>query len=155
MKDKELFDKIQKVIDVNSLQPGRLNEMLGLKIKDCSRKESFAEFIYDVSEWALNPYDGVHGGIICSLFDTTMGIGSVALTERFVTTTDISVSFVKPMTGKQYSIQLQYNHIGKNMARCTGRAIDTETGIVCATAMGSFMLLKNYSFDNFEKGIKL
>ena len=51
--------------------------------------------LFDVKEWCLNPYNGVHGGAICTLFDTGLGMGAVAITQKMVSTTDISVSFFK------------------------------------------------------------
>ncbi len=147
MKDVQFINNIQKIIDNVIRQPERMNAHLDLKIKDASMEEKFAEYIFDVKDWALNPYDGVHGGATCAAFDSAMGITAVALTGRFVSTTDLTVSYLKPMTGKQFLFQIEFTQVGRTMARFTGKAIDTETGVLCATAMSSFVLLEMSAKD--------
>ena len=150
VKDIEFAVEMEEIIDNSSKQPDRLNAKLNLKLKDCSKEEAYAEFIFDVQEWCRNPYGGVHGGIISAVFDTTMGMGGVGMTKRFVTTTDFSVSFLRPMNGEQYIFRIDYTKIGKTLIRCTGKAIDTATGEVAATAMASFM-----SLETKPKGIQV
>ena len=72
-----------------------------------------------------------------------LGMGAVAITQKMVSTTDISVSFLKPMNGKRYIIRAEYTQIGRRMARSVGKAIDAETGVVCATSMASFVLTES------------
>ncbi len=150
VKDIEFAVEMEEIIDRSSQQPERLNAKLDLKLKDCSKENAFAEFIFDVQEWCRNPYGGVHGGIISAAFDTTMGMGAVGMTKHFVTTTDISVSFLRAMNGEQYLFQIEYDKIGKTLVRCRGKAIDTATGELCATAMASFMVI-----DSKPKGIQV
>lgn len=150
VKDIEFAMEMEEIIEHSSLQPERLNAKLDLKMKDCSKDEKFAVFIFDVQEWCRNPYGGVHGGIISAVFDTAMGMGAVGMTKKFVTTTDISVSFLRAMNGGQYIIHVDYTQIGKRMVRCMGRAIDAENGEVAATAMASFMTI-----DSRPKGIQV
>lgn len=140
LKDTELAKDIEEIIEKNLGQPERINARLNLQLHDCSRQEHFVEFAFDVKEWCLNPYDGIHGGIICSLFDTSMGIGAVALSQYMVSTTDISVSYLRPMNGKRYIFRTEYTHQGRRLYRCMGKAFDAETGALCATAMASFIV---------------
>lgn len=140
MKDIELAKDIQEIINESNKQPNRINAMLGLKLSDCSRDERYIEYMFDVKDWCLNPYNGVHGGIICSILDTAMGKGVVALTQKFASTADMSVSFLAPMRGSRYLIRCDYTQIGRRMVRVMSRAIDAETGAVCATSMASFVL---------------
>lgn len=139
MKDSVFAEEIQNIIDGNRQQPERLNARLKLKLEDCSREEKMVTYLYDAEEWGLNPYGGVHGGVICSLFDTGMGIGAVALSGKMVSTADISVSYLKPMNGKHFRFCIEYTNVGKRMIRCMGKAVDAETGVVCASAMASFV----------------
>ncbi len=67
MKDKELAKEIEEILEDNRQQSERLNCRLNLQLVDCSREEGFVEFAFDVKEWCLNPYNGVHGGAICTL----------------------------------------------------------------------------------------
>lgn len=143
LKDRELAKEIESILEDNRQQTERLNCRLNLQLLECSTEERFVEFAFDVKEWCLNPYDGVHGGAICTLFDTGLGMGAVAITQKMVSTTDISVSFLKPMNGNRYIIRADYTQVGRRMVRCTGKAIDAETGVVCATSMASFVLTED------------
>ena len=139
MKDPQFAEEIQAIIDRNMQQPERLNARLKLRIEDCSKAEKTIVYLYDAEEWGLNPYGGVHGGVICSLFDTGMGIGAVALSGKMVSTADLSVSYLKPMNGKRFRFCIEYTNVGKRMIRCMGKAVDAETGVVCASSMASFV----------------
>lgn len=140
MSDENFAKEIEEILAWNKMQPERLNARLNLKLVDCSEAEGFAEFAFDVEEWCLNPYGGVHGGAICSLFDTSMGVGAVALSQKMVSTTDLSVSYLRPMNGKRYLFRCNYTQVGRRMIRCMGEAVDSENGKICATAMASFVL---------------
>jgi len=150
VRDIDFAAEMEKIIDNSTLQPERLNAKLDLKLKDCSKEEKFAEFIFDVKEWCLNPYGGVHGGVISAAFDTAMGMGAVGMTKSFVTTTDLSVSFLRAMNGPKYLFRVDFTQVGKRLVRCAGKAIDTQTGEVAAMAMASFMVI-----DSKPKGIQV
>ena len=141
MKDTEFAKELESVLRSSDLQPERFNARLGLELLDCSREEGWAEYLFEVSEWCKNPSGGVHGGVICSLFDTATGMGAVALTEMNVTTTDLSVSFLKPFTGDAFIFHIDYTNVGRRMVRGVGKAFDRVSGRLCATSMGSFMVI--------------
>lgn len=143
MKDGKFGSEIQCVLDRSASQEGRLNSRLKLRLTDCSRAESFVEYAYDVEEWSLNPYGGIHGGIICSIFDTGMGIGAAAIAQKMVSTADISVSYLKPMNGNMYIFRIEYTNIGRRMIRTVGKAIDPDNGQICATSMASFVITES------------
>ena len=96
-----------------------------------------------------NPYDGVHGGIISSVFDTCIGFGAVGLSHSYVSTTDLSVSFLKPMTGEEFLVHVDYTQVGKRMIRSIAKAVDKKTGVLCATAMASFMTAGKLETENW------
>lgn len=140
MNDLEMAKEINDALNRNREKwPERLNSMLGLALADCSREERYADFEFRSQDWMKNPYDGVHGGIISSVFDTCMGFGAVVLSHSYVSTTDLAVSFLKAMTGEHYRIHVEYTQIGRRMIRGISKAVDAKTGVICATAMASFM----------------
>lgn len=140
MKDLELAKEMKDALERNAKKwPHRLNHMLGLGLVDCSRQECYIEYEFSSQDWMKNPYDGVHGGITSSVVDTCMGLGAVALSQSYVTTTDLSVSFLKAMTGERYLVRVEYTQLGKRMIRCMAKVIDRKTGVLCATSMASFM----------------
>ncbi len=141
MNQTEFVEELKKVTESAARQPERLNYLLGLSYLDCNIEEKWVEMTFEVEEWCKNPSGDVHGGIICSLFDTATGMGAVALTQMNVTTTDLSVSFLKPFSGTEYVFHIDYNNVGRRMVRAIGKAYDRQSGKLCATSMSSFMVI--------------
>lgn len=102
MKDNEFAREIEDIMKRNKKEPHRLNARLDIELVECSRDERFAEFKFEVKEWSLNPYGEVHGGVICAVFDTSLGLGAAALSQQMICTTDLSVSYLCPFDEEQY-----------------------------------------------------
>lgn len=141
MKDEAFAKVVEAYLRTDDLQPNRLNHWIDLKLVDCSREEQWIEYEFEPEEWCLNPSGGVHGGIISSVFDIATGMGGVAFTKQGVTTTDLSISFLRPMIGEKFLFHIDYTSIGKTMVRGNGRAIDPKTGKVLATALITFVII--------------
>lgn len=123
-------------------RPGRLNLMLDLKLREDLMKDRTVVFSFSPKEWALNNYNGVHGGIIASVFDTGMGLSAHAACGKFVTTTDLTVDYLKPMIGKRFTLSVEYTHVGRKLISECGKITDDETGDLCAVCMASFMIIE-------------
>lgn len=139
MKDLKFAEEITDLYAFAQKDPERLNARLDLKLHDCSRDEMWVEFDFESREWCLNPYGGVHGGAICSMIDTAMGFSCASYSGKYVSTTDLSVSYLKPMMGKHYIIHVDLTQAGSRMIRCMAKVCDAESGVLCATGMASFI----------------
>lgn len=140
MKDLEFAKDFEDIRAYAQSQPQRLNALLDLQLVDCSRQEMWSEHEFEAGEWCRNPYGGVHGGIIASIIDTGMGMTCAAFSNKYVSTTDLSVSYLKPMMGTKYIVRVELTQAGSRMIRCLAKVSDAETGMLCATGMGSFIL---------------
>ena len=140
MRDPEFVRDFEAVHNYSAQQPERLNARLNLKLVDCSREELWSKYEFEAKEWCRNPYGGVHGGIIASIIDTSMGFTCAAYSNKYVSTTDLSTSYLKPMIGSRYLIHVELTQTGSRMIRCMAKVTDAETGVICATGMGSFIL---------------
>lgn len=140
---KEEFEQaIHTVIKRSSQEPDRMNASLELELLSCSTEGmGKAEFGYLSKTKYLNPYGGIHGGIVAALLDTCMGISIAARTGHFVTTTDLSVSYLRALMGSHYRIEIEFTHLGNRLASVLGKIFDTDKDELCATGMGTFMLL--------------
>ncbi|WP_051600707.1 PaaI family thioesterase [Eubacterium sp. AB3007] len=149
--EKSVFkSNIYKVLALSNEQEGRFNRQLGLELLDCCGEDvPWIEFRYKGTEAHRNPYGGIHGGIISALADTCSGMGAVALTGCYVTTTDLHMSFIRAMAGTHFRIHVDYTHIGRTLIRCMGKIYDEDTGKLMATSMASFM-----AFDNKPPGLR-
>ena len=82
MNQTEFVEELKSVTESAAKQPERFNDRLGIYYLDCNIEEKWIELGFDVGEWSKNPSGDVHGGVICSLFDTATGMGAVALTQK-------------------------------------------------------------------------
>lgn len=141
MKDEAFGKVVEAYLRSDDLQPNRLNHWLDLKLVDCCEEEKWIEYAFEPEEWCLNPSGGVHGGIISSVFDVAAGMGGVAFTKKGVTTTDMSISFLRPMIGDRFIFRAEYTSIGKTMVRCTCSAFDPNTEKLLATAIITYVII--------------
>lgn len=114
-------------------QPGRLNTMLDLRLRDCSRDEQWIEYTFLPKDWCLNQSGGVHGGIVASVLDYGCGVLAYLLSQKMVVTTDLSVSYLRGLTGSEYRVLARANHVGGTIVNCTGQILEPG-GKICATA---------------------
>ena len=140
MKDQQLLKDFEEIRAYALQHPQRLNALLNLQLLDGSREEMWAEYAFEADEWCRNPYGGVHGGIIASIIDTGMGMTCATFSNKYVSTTDLSISYLKPMMNCRYRIRVELTQVGSRMIRCMARVSDAESGMLCATGMGSFIL---------------
>lgn len=143
--DRELAKKVQAAIDTVAGYKGRQYAEMGYELIDCGREYEqypFIQYRYVPKPEHRNHYDGLFGGIICGVFDTCMGMGSVALTDHFVTTADLTVSFLREAKGSEYIVHIDYMHIGSRLVNMSGKLIDRDTGELVATAVSTFAVIK-------------
>lgn len=142
MELEKFYSSIQTIIDSQADQPERFNYRLGLKLEAAETDPISITLGFDAGEWCLNPFGDVHGGVVASILDTSMGIGSAALCGTSVNTTDMSVSYLSALKGEHFHIHCEYTKVGRRMIRSMARITD-DNGKIYATAMGSFMVLGN------------
>lgn len=144
MTNDEFAKAITKAININKvIKPNRLNSMLDLKLLDCSVEKKSASFLFEPEEWCLNPYDGVHGGTIASIFDYAGGLMSLVVGQHFVTTTSLATSYLRPMDGKRFRVEIELTHIGRRMSNMNGRIYDMDTDTLCATSEINYLITEN------------
>ena len=133
---KENAENVIKRNFESDLLKERLNAKLGLKVLDCDEENhTWMDFLFEPEELHLNQYDGIHGGITCSVLDACCGIAVWADKKTLPSTTDMSVSFIKPMPRGKYRIHVDLTSKGNRLAGGVGTIINMETEEVCATGM--------------------
>lgn len=126
----------------NEIQKRRMNASLDLHVLDCDEEnKSWAEYSYELKECHLNPYDGIHGGVICALADTCGGVAIAVVSGRMPSTTDLSCSYLRPMNGNSFRIRVDLNQIGNRLAGCSCSVYEQESGKLCVTCMLKYILL--------------
>lgn len=75
------------------------------------------------------------------MIDASMGMTCAAFTNSYVSTADLSVSYLKPMMNEDYIVKVELTQIGNRMIRCMAKVTDAESGQLCATGMSSFIII--------------
>ena len=118
---------------------GMLNDMIDPQFVDCDPDKMSCRGRYKKFKWEDNGRGEVHGGVISAMMDTTMGINAIALTSKSVSTSDMTISFLRPFTGKSFIVESEAVQVGSRVIRCMAKAYDEETGKCLAMSTGSFM----------------
>ncbi len=155
MSFKEVIRQILEVQKNDNLKD-RILGTLDLHIENCDEENrTWAEFTYKKREYHLNPYNGIHGGIACTIADSCMGFTLCAATQKLPSTTDISISYLEPMTADEYIIRVDVKKTGKTLAACTCEIREKETGKICVNVMGKFILVKKDILADEEASMML
>ena len=118
---------------------GMLNDMIDPQFVDCDPDRMSCRVRYKKFKWEDNGRGEVHGGVISAMMDTTMGINAIALTSKSVSTSDMTISFLRPFTGKSFIVESEAVQVGSRVIRLMAKAYDEETGKCLAMSTGSFM----------------
>jgi len=141
-KKKEIdFEKnVQDIInEIKGYGFGMLNDMIDPQFVDCDPEKMSCRVRYKKFKWEDNGRGEVHGGVISAMMDTTMGINAIALTPDSVSTSDMTISFLRPFTGKSFIVESEAVQVGSRVIRLIAKAYDEETGKCLAMSTGSFM----------------
>jgi acyl-CoA thioesterase len=114
---------------------------LGIELTEIGERHALMEVV--VEERHGNYFGGAHGGLIATLVDTVCFFPRPLLPSgRLVTTTNLSVTFVRPaQPGDRLIARSELLHLGRRMASLTVRVTDGE-GRLVAHGTASLMVLQ-------------
>lgn len=117
-------------------------EFLGIRIEEYSGGK--ARCSLKLEDHHLNTGGRVHGGVLTSLADTAAGVAvrSVRPEGKSSATTDLSIAFIRPPTGKSLLALAEVIHAGKRLIR-TEIAVFSEEKLVARTN-ATFMLVDSH-----------
>ena len=90
---------------------------------------------FDVTEMLKNPQGSLHGGILCSVMDISMG-HLVAKVHGAGATIEMKVQFMRPLTGGIVTCEGRFLRRGRSMSFMESRATDADgklSGLATAT----------------------
>ncbi len=132
--------KVKDIIgEIKGYGFGMLNDMIDPQYVDCDPEKMTCRVRYKKFKWEDNGRGEVHGGVISAIMDTTMGINAIALTDGSVSTSDMTISFLKPFRGKSFIVESEAVQVGSRVIRLIAKAYDEDTGSCLAVSTGSFM----------------
>ncbi len=114
--------------------------LLGLSVG--KREEGICQTFLDVRDEFLNSQGFVHGGVIYSMMDISMGtaVYSTLKPNEKTFTIEIKINYLKPSNAKRLSCTAKIIQKGKNIAVLEAEVRD-ET-VLIAKAMGTFSVFK-------------
>jgi acyl-CoA thioesterase len=127
-------------------ESGRINVMCIPEFVDCDFNGKTLTLSYVVRDWMLNPTNVMHGGILSTVFDLTMGLLSVYFSDgRMTPTTTLQVTFLRPIpAGETLVVQAYCDKSGRTMCAVSGKAwLGTAPDQFTATATGTYFTAGN------------
>jgi len=117
-----------------------INDKLNLALASCDVTKPRVEFVHTVTAWELNVAGNMHGGIISTLMDSTMGLLSKAYTgARFTPTISLTVNFLRGVSeGETLHIVAEMTHAGGRILQLSAACYTDDPAAPNATAMGTF-----------------
>ena len=111
--------------------------------KSCDYEKGMLDVAYEVQEWELNPESVIHGGMISTALDTTMGMLChyfTHLSAPTVVTVTMNVSFLKPiLLGDTFHVICHLESIGRTMATVRAEIRLERNDVLACIATASFM----------------
>ena len=117
----------------------RINDMLSPSFSACSAEEKTLTLTFPLRDWMLNPKGTLHGGIMSTMLDMTMGM--LTRYERktnLVSTVSLSVDFLRPVRADSAAVCAHIRKAGRTIVFAEARLTDPQ-GRLCANAQATFM----------------
>ena len=123
--------------------PGGMGDQMGLHIIDCDPESNSAVFESAVPPtWMRNPLGWLHGGMIASLLDSSMGIHCAVYSGGAATPTiNLNINYLRPTPAdRPLYIRSRIVRHGRSMVFAEGSLWADDENNPCATATGVFHL---------------
>ncbi|MDD3395474.1 MAG: PaaI family thioesterase [Anaerotignum sp.] len=114
------------------------------KFVSCNFAEKTVTLSYGVLEWELNPQNVIHGGIIATAFDTTLGLLAHYYTKpQVITTVSLNTTYHKPVfLGDTFHIKAKLEFQGRSLCNITGEARTQKNSVLASSATAVFKVLR-------------
>lgn len=124
---------------LDTLEQDSINRKLKFDLEDYNFEQQTVTFSYPTEKWMLNPGGTVHGGLISTMFDISMGCSAAAFSGCYPPTVSLSLSFLCPVPNDdRVLICCRATKVGRSFVQMTAQAVLKSSGEVCATASGTF-----------------
>lgn len=120
---------------------GRINDKLCPKFAGCSAEEKSLSVSFAVDDWMLNPSGNLHGGILGTAIDMTMGVLARYLKQtKKLVTVQLSIQYLRGICNKDhFTIRAIADHVGRRSVALRAEIVLDETNKLAATATSLFM----------------
>lgn len=125
------------------VQPPPAAKLIGYKIAEVKRGGTVFEL--EPAEYHYNPFASVHGGIACTLLDTTMTAAVLSTLEigYACSTTEMKVNFIRPISARTGKVRCEAEtiHVGRRLATASAKVFDSA-GKLYAHGVNTCMIFR-------------
>ena len=120
---------------------GRINDMLAPRLRACDAAQPMLMLEFAPQDWMLNSKSTLHGGIISTALDMTMGMLSrYCKGVQDVSTVTLHVRFLRAGAAmRPFCVRAVTDKAGQRVIFQHAELTDAETGEVLADAEATFM----------------
>lgn len=129
------------VFESGSGNPTTVNDKLSPSFLQCSAEEKSLSAEFAVQDWMRNPTGNLHGGLLSTAVDITVGVLARYYKQtRKMVTVNLSVNYLSavPADGK-FHVRAIVDRVGRRMVFARADVYVVETGKLAATASVTFM----------------
>ena len=117
----------------------RINDMLAPTLIACSAEEQTLGLSFHVRGWMCNPKGTLHGGMMATMMDMTMGmLTRFCRKTNAVSTVSLSLNYLRPVREGAVSVCAHIRKAGRTVVFAEAELTD-EQGRLCADAIATFM----------------
>ncbi|MGX8852748.1 PaaI family thioesterase [Amedibacillus sp. YH-ame10] len=140
MEENLIKEKIQHFLDLRRSEEGTINAMMDMKILYYDIEKKRVTVSYPVHKWQLNPTKNMHGGMISTALDMSMGCAAYAFSDgTFTPTIQMAINFNKSIKEHdELIVEAVCDHAGSRMVQVRAIAKVKDCDDVVASANGSY-----------------
>ena len=117
----------------------RISDQLSPSFVSCDPTAQTLTLSFAVEDWMLNHKDCLHGGIIATMLDSSMGLlGRYYLHPKAISTVSMSLNYLRPTASETVLVRAHIRKAGRTVVFAEAQMMDS-TGKVCADAMATFL----------------
>ncbi|KIR01929.1 hypothetical protein P261_00743 [Lachnospiraceae bacterium TWA4] len=135
----ELMKFLQKITTGHN----RIENVFNFEVMDVNIEEKTAIFEYEITEFMLNAFGCLHGGITATILDRSMGLlCSYLLNGQFTPTINLSVNYLLPIQKEDKAVvHVRIERLGRHVCSTTASVYLKSTNECAATATGNFSVV--------------
>lgn len=139
--DQETADKLfSQLVEENKEFPERVNNMMKPTYVSCDTEKQTVTIEFLSQSWEANRKGQLHGGIVCTMLDHTVGLTVAILTGAWAPMADFSVSFLRPGTiGDTFVATGKILQTGRRIIFISAELKSKESGKIIATCSATYM----------------
>lgn len=131
----EHFLKLRLSCDEDSI-----NHRMNMSLMDWNLEMVVLKF--PVEQWQLNPMGGMHGGMIATAIDITMGCAAYTFSDAQNTPTiNLNIQYIRPVLAiKPLYVKAVIDHVGGRIMQVHGIGWQDKEQIPCVSVIASFIV---------------